>query len=53
MFVRGGRQERRGDDVALFVKEYFDVDELKAGNDNVKSLWVSISGIDDILVEVC
>lgn len=39
--------------MALFVKECFDVDELNAGNDNVKSLWVSISGKDNILVEVC
>jgi len=32
-FVRGDRQERRGDGVALFVREYFDVDELDSGND--------------------
>lgn len=52
-FVKGQRQERKGDGVALFAKECFDVDELNAGNDNVKSLWVSISGKDNILVEVC
>jgi len=56
MLFRRDRQGRRASDVAFYVREYFDVVELRAGDDKVESLWVRIRGRAnkaDILVGVC
>lgn len=53
---RMGRQGRRSSDIALYVKEHFDVVELGAQNDKVESLWARIRGRanrTDILVGSC
>ena len=53
------RRDRRGrkcGGVALYIKEYFDVEELGVGNDKVECLWIRIGGKacrGDILVGVC
>ena len=53
------RRDRRGrkcGGVALYIKEYFDVEELGVGNDKVECLWIRIRGKacrGDILVGVC
>ena len=53
------RRDRRGrkcGGVALYIKEYFDVEELGVGNDIVECLWVRIRGkasMGDILAGVC
>lgn len=52
-----GRDRRRREDSGgvLYVREYFYVVELSAGNDKVKSLWVRIRGKPnntDILVVI-
>ena len=42
--------------MALYIKEYFDVEELGVGNDEVECLWMKMRGKasrGDILVEVC
>lgn len=52
---RMGRQGRRSSDIALYVKEHFDVVELEAGN-KVAYLWVRIwdrADKIDILVGIC
>ena len=56
MLFRRDRQGRRASDVAFYVREYFDVVELSAGDDKVESLWVSIRGRAskaDILMGFC
>ncbi|XP_071892066.1 uncharacterized protein [Anas platyrhynchos] len=52
---RRDRQHRRGGGVALYIREFFDVVELEAGNDKVESLWVRISRDNkaSVLVGVC
>ena len=53
---RKDRQGRRCGDVALYVKECFEVTELMPGDNKVESLWVKIRGRADkadILVGVC
>ena len=41
---RGDRQGRKGAGVALYIKEYFSVEELGVGNDKVECLWGRIRG---------
>ncbi len=53
---RRDRQGRKGGGVALYIKEYFDVEELGVRNDKVECLWIRIRGKacwGDILVGVC
>ena len=53
---RRDAQGRKGGDVALYVKDCFEVEELGFGNDKVECLWVKIKGKacrGDILVGVC
>ena len=53
---RKDRQGRRGGDMALYVKECFEVTELMTGDNEVESLWVKIRGRADkadILVDIC
>ena len=39
------RQQRRGGDMALHMRECFDVVELGVGSDKVESLWIRIRGL--------
>ena len=39
---RRDRQGRKGGGVALHIKEYFDVERLGVGNDEVECLWIRI-----------
>jgi len=38
------KEGRLAGDVALYIKECFDVEELGVGNDKVECLWVRTSG---------
>ena len=42
MLFKKDRQGRRGDEVAFYVRERFDVVELNNGKDNVESIWIRI-----------
>jgi len=42
MLFKKDRQGRRGDEVACYVRERFDVVELNNGKDNVESIWIRI-----------
>ncbi|KAJ7409660.1 mitochondrial fission process protein 1 [Pitangus sulphuratus] len=53
---RRDRQGRRGEWLALYVRESFHSVELEVSNDKVECLWIRIRGKAnkaDILVEVC
>ncbi|KAK4822039.1 hypothetical protein QYF61_006952 [Mycteria americana] len=53
---RRGRRDRRGGEVALYVRESLDSLELDDGDDRVECLWVRIRGKAnkaDIVVGVC
>ena len=55
-FFRRDRQGRKGSGMPLYVRECFDVVELRAVNDKVETLWVRIrerANKADILEGVC